>query len=135
MQRHNAAWQESLRYRFPELDRLGGLKRITMNDNPGIGDEGSVLLADALIDDLWVKAIDLQACNLGDTAASTWLAVLIGLRVANANKSVVINNETHLQSNVSGLDNQHRGNFSLVVLDLRRNPDICKCIFFFKKIQ
>nr|CAH8866726.1 unnamed protein product [Trichobilharzia regenti] len=126
MQRHNAAWQESLRYRFPELDRLGGLKRITMNDNPGIGDEGSVLLADALIDDLWVKAIDLQACNLGDTAASTWLAVLIGLRVANANKSVVINNETHLQSNVSGLDNQHRGNFSLVVLDLRRNPDISR---------
>ncbi|CAH8626789.1 unnamed protein product [Heterobilharzia americana] len=123
MQRHNAAWQESLRYRYPELDRLGGLKRITLNDNPNIGNEGAVLLADALIDDLWVKAIDLQACNLGDTAASTWLAVLIGLRVVSGDISFSKGN-TPLQRNGSTVDVQHRGNFSLVVLDLRRNPNI-----------
>ncbi|VDP36200.1 unnamed protein product [Schistosoma curassoni] len=126
MQRHNAAWQESLRYRFPELDRLGGLKRITLNDNPKICDEGSIQLADALIDDLWVKAIDLQACNLSDSSASTWLAVLIGLRIANGNQ-LMTHDEIHLKSNRSStIDDQHRGNHSLVVLDLRRNPNISR---------
>ncbi|XP_018653564.1 hypothetical protein Smp_140230 [Schistosoma mansoni] len=126
MQRHNAAWQESLRYRFPELDRLGGLKRITLNDNPKICDEGSTQLADALIDDLWVKAIDLQACNLSDSSASTWLAVLIGLRIPNGNQSMT-HDEIHLKSNRSStIDDQHRGNHSLVVLDLRRNPNISR---------
>ncbi|TNN10311.1 Centrosomal protein of 78 kDa isoform 1 [Schistosoma japonicum] len=126
MQRHNAAWQESLRYRYPELDRLGGLKRITLNDNPKIGDEGSILLADALIDDLWVKAIDLQACNLGDSSASTWLAVLIGLRIATGSHQTTTHDELQMKSDKSTIDDQHRGNYSLVVLDLRRNPNISR---------
>ncbi|KAH8856375.1 Centrosomal protein of 78 kDa [Schistosoma japonicum] len=70
MQRHNAAWQESLRYRYPELDRLGGLKRITLNDNPKIGDEGSILLADALIDDLWM----LFSLMIVNSPIMDWLA-------------------------------------------------------------
>ncbi|KAK4467904.1 hypothetical protein MN116_008514 [Schistosoma mekongi] len=126
MQRHNAAWQESLRYRYPELDRLGGLKRITLNDNPKIGDEGSILLADALIDDLWVKAIDLQACNLSGSSASTWLAVLIGLRIATGSHQTTTHDELQMKSDRSTVDDQHRGNYSLVVLDLRRNPSISR---------
>jgi len=55
MLRHNEAWQDSLRYRKPDLDRMAGIRRITMNCNPLVGDKGAHVLADALKDDLWVK--------------------------------------------------------------------------------
>jgi hypothetical protein len=55
MLRHNEAWKDSLRYRKPELDRMSGLRRLTLNCNPMIGDQGAQLLADVLKDDLWVK--------------------------------------------------------------------------------
>ncbi|VDP93892.1 unnamed protein product, partial [Echinostoma caproni] len=58
MQRHGAAWADSLRYRHPNLDQLAGLRRITLNDNPRIGDAGSISMAEALADDLWIKAVD-----------------------------------------------------------------------------
>lgn len=53
--RHTEAWQDSLRYRRPDLDRMAGLRRITANCNPLIGDKGAAALADVLRDDLWVK--------------------------------------------------------------------------------
>ncbi|CAL8068151.1 unnamed protein product [Calicophoron daubneyi] len=109
-QRHNAAWQESLRYRIPALDQLGGLRRITLNDNPELGDSGSISIAETLMDDLWVKAIDMQACNLSDSSARVWLQVLLG-EGKNANGEVAKHNN---------------GNRSLFVLDLRRNPRICR---------
>lgn len=55
MLRHNEAWQDSLRYRKPDLDRMTGLRRITLNCNPMLGDEGAQALAEVLKDDLWVK--------------------------------------------------------------------------------
>ena len=55
MKRHNEAWQDSLRYRRPDLDRMNGIRRITINANPMVGDEGAVALAEALKDDLWLK--------------------------------------------------------------------------------
>ena len=55
MLRHNEAWKDSLRYRRPDLDRMHGLRRITINCNPLIGDDGTQVLADVLKDDLWVK--------------------------------------------------------------------------------
>lgn len=55
MVRHNEAWQNSLRYRQPDLECMTGLRRITLNDNPMIGDHGAILLAEALRDDLWLK--------------------------------------------------------------------------------
>jgi hypothetical protein len=57
MLRHNEAWKDSLRYRRPDLDRMSGLRRITLNCNPMIGDQGAQLLADVLKDDLWVKGL------------------------------------------------------------------------------
>ncbi|KAA3682337.1 uncharacterized protein DEA37_0008677 [Paragonimus westermani] len=115
MQRHNAAWQESLRYRLPALDQLGGLRRITLNDNPTVGDVGSIYLAEALMDDLWVKAVDMQACALSDKSALVWLRVLLGTpeNVVNPNGA-------------ESIQVQNLGNRTLVVLDLRRNPDICE---------
>lgn len=59
MLRHNEAWKDSLRYRRPDLDRMSGLRRITLNCNPMIGDQGAQLLADVLKDDLWVKGLFL----------------------------------------------------------------------------
>jgi|SRR6218665_4107 len=53
--RHTEAWQDSLRYRRPDLDRMAGLRRITANYNSLIGDKGAAALADVLRDDLWVK--------------------------------------------------------------------------------
>lgn len=53
--RHNEAWRDSLRYRRPDLDRMPGIRRITINNNPMIGDHGASLLAEALKDDLWLK--------------------------------------------------------------------------------
>ena len=62
-QRHGEAWQDSLRYRRPDLDRMNGLHRVTLCDN-SLGDSGARILADALKDDLWLKALDLQNCSI-----------------------------------------------------------------------
>ena len=55
IKRHNEAWQDSLRYRRPDLDRMSGIRRITINCNPMMGDQGALALAEALKDDLWLK--------------------------------------------------------------------------------
>jgi len=55
MLRHSEAWKDSLRYRRPDLDRMHGLRRMTLNCNSLIGDQGTQALADVLKDDLWVK--------------------------------------------------------------------------------
>ena len=44
-----------MRYRRPDLDRMPGLRRITICKNPLISDPGVELIAEALKDDLWVK--------------------------------------------------------------------------------
>ena len=62
MKRHNEAWQDSLRYRRPDLDRMSGVRRITINSNPMIGDQGAARLAEALKDDLWLKGDCLLIC-------------------------------------------------------------------------
>uniref|UniRef100_A0A2C9K5K8 Centrosomal protein of 78 kDa n=1 Tax=Biomphalaria glabrata TaxID=6526 RepID=A0A2C9K5K8_BIOGL len=76
MQRHNEAWRDSLRYRRPDLDRMSGIRRITANNNPMLGDDGAKVLAEALKDDLWLKALDLQSCGIGATGAKSFLDVL-----------------------------------------------------------
>ncbi|KAL3318308.1 Centrosomal protein of 78 kDa [Cichlidogyrus casuarinus] len=103
MQRHNSAWADSLRYRKPELDRSGGLRRITLNHNRKLGDEGALFLVDMLWDDLWLKALDLQSCDLTDRSAKAFLSLLTG---------------THSGSPA------RPGNQTLIVLDLRRNSNI-----------
>ena len=53
--RYGEAWEGSLRYRRPDLDKMAGVRRITLNNNPNIGDSGARILADAVKDDLWIK--------------------------------------------------------------------------------
>lgn len=75
-ERHSEAWADSLRYRQPNLNNMTGLRRITLNHNPMLGDEGICLIADALKDDLWLKAIDLQKCGVGRDGANALLDTL-----------------------------------------------------------
>ena len=48
IRRHDDAWKDSLRYRRPELDVMAGIRRITLNGNGLIGDEGVRILAETL---------------------------------------------------------------------------------------
>ncbi|KAK2556688.1 Centrosomal protein of 78 kDa [Acropora cervicornis] len=74
--RHSVAWQDSLRYRHPDLDRMPGLRRITICKNPLINDRGAELIAEALKDDLWVKALDMQQCGITTEGAISFQPVL-----------------------------------------------------------
>ena len=90
---------------------MGGLRRLTLNDNTQIGNNGSKLLCEALREDKWVKAIDMQNCGLGDAAGQAWLNLLR----APLSKST---------GRVSSLD--ALGNRTLGIVDLRRNKKMGK---------
>lgn len=55
MRRHEETWAESLRYRRPDFDGMAGLRRITLNCNTLIGDQGASAFADSLSEDLWLR--------------------------------------------------------------------------------
>lgn len=74
--RYCVSWHHSLRYKDPDVDVLAGLKRITLNNNPDIGDDGLKLILDELDDDLWIKAIDMQRCNITEKMATRILDVI-----------------------------------------------------------
>lgn len=77
--RQAEAWKDSLRYGRPDLDRIrGGIRRLTLNSNPMLRDSGALELARALQNDLWLKALDLQACGLTNEAARAFLERLGG---------------------------------------------------------
>ncbi|XP_042586150.1 centrosomal protein of 78 kDa-like [Cyprinus carpio] len=69
MRRHSAAWVETLRYRKAEFEAMSGLRRITLNDNILIRDQGVSALSRELTEDLWVKAVDLQRCGISNEGA------------------------------------------------------------------
>lgn len=62
--RYCECWHKSLRYEDPNVENMGGLKRISLNCNPNFGDDGLVSMLDELDDDLWIKAIDMQRCGI-----------------------------------------------------------------------
>lgn len=70
LKRHNEAWKDSLRYGRPDLDSMFGIRRITINSNPLVGDRGVQALADAFKSDLWLKALDLQDCGITTQGAN-----------------------------------------------------------------
>lgn len=67
--RYSEGWQESLRYRDIDPDSIHGLRRITLDRNPQIGDTGLMTIVEALKDDEWIKAIDMQTCGISDAGA------------------------------------------------------------------
>uniref|UniRef100_K7FM80 Centrosomal protein of 78 kDa n=1 Tax=Pelodiscus sinensis TaxID=13735 RepID=K7FM80_PELSI len=73
MKRHGEAWVESLRYRRPDLDCMAGLRRITLNCNTLVGDQGARAFAECLGEDLWLKALDMQQCGISNDGAKSLL--------------------------------------------------------------
>ena len=51
---------------------MPGLRRLTLNHNPDIGDPGCGELAEALREDLWVRAVDLQNCGVSEVGARSF---------------------------------------------------------------
>lgn len=74
--RHEECWAHSLRSRTANPDAMRGLRRLTLNDNPALGDDGFAELLEPLTDDLYVKAVDVQNCGLTDRSARLALSAL-----------------------------------------------------------
>ncbi|XP_050399329.1 centrosomal protein of 78 kDa isoform X1 [Patella vulgata] len=117
MKRHSEAWGDSLRYRRPDLDRMPGIRRITLNDNSLIGDQGAMALAEALKDDLWLKALDLQSCGISNPGARALLDVLeynTTIVVLDVRKNVLIERDVihaimeQLMLNSKGQDTEYK---------------------------
>jgi hypothetical protein len=62
--RYCESWHNSLRYSDPNIQVMRGIKRITLNGNPLIGDNGLDFILNELDDDLWMKALDMQKCGI-----------------------------------------------------------------------
>eukprot|EP00731_Ephydatia_muelleri_P010557 Em0005g1143a len=67
--RQTAAWKGSLRHHQPSLADIQGLRRLTLNLNRSIGDRGALELSNALMDDKWIRALDLQSCDISTDGA------------------------------------------------------------------
>lgn len=76
LNRYCESWHSSLRYEDPDVGIMAGLKRITLNNNPLIGDEGLALILNELDDDLWIKAIDMQRCGITNNVANRLIDVI-----------------------------------------------------------
>lgn len=57
-------WQDTLRLRQPHLDGMRGLRRITLNKNPKLNDNGAAVIGNALTEDLWIKGNYLKRFDI-----------------------------------------------------------------------
>ncbi|KAK0162168.1 hypothetical protein PV327_008528 [Microctonus hyperodae] len=73
---YHDTWKDSLRYREPNFQTMGGLRRLTLNGNPNLGNLGVAQIIDAIQDSLWLKAFDLQNCGLTDSIGNNILELL-----------------------------------------------------------
>lgn len=95
---YHDTWKQSLRYQEPNLEAMPGLRRLTLNDNPQLGDAAAIELIEAIRDSLWLKALDMQRCGLSDKIVqelmelldhNTTLNVLDVRQNANLNEEIV----------------------------------------------
>ncbi|GAA6085966.1 centrosomal protein of 78 kDa isoform X1, partial [Tachysurus ichikawai] len=116
MSRHTTAWAETLRYRKAEFEAMGGLRRITLNENILIGDRGVTSLAQELTEDLWVKAVDLQRCGISNEGARVLEKMLQSnttLCVLDIRRNPLLDNELvkslikKVLMNIKGQDSQY----------------------------
>lgn len=73
---YHDTWQQSLRYQEPNLEAMPGLRRLTLNDNPQLGDTAASELIEAIRDSLWLKALDMQRCGLSDKIVKDLMELL-----------------------------------------------------------
>lgn len=100
---------------MPNLDIMKGLRRLTLNNNPRIGNHGCKLLCEVLKDDHWMKAIDLQNCGIDDTGGQIWLNLLKAPAFGEK--------EAKSKVDDSGII---YGNRTLGIVDLRNNKSLGK---------
>lgn len=74
--RYCESWHNSLRYEDPMSGVMRGIKRITINCNQDLGDNGFNYILDELEDDLWIKALDLQRCGITENLASKTINIV-----------------------------------------------------------
>ncbi|KAF6202463.1 hypothetical protein GE061_004864 [Apolygus lucorum] len=82
--RYNECWKHSLRYREVNTEAIPGLRRFSINDNHEITDQGLEYIIEALYDDNWIKAIDMQNCGITDRGCS------VVLKLLETNKEIVV---------------------------------------------
>ncbi|KAK3915571.1 Centrosomal protein of 78 kDa, partial [Frankliniella fusca] len=97
LNRYGENWKQSLRYRVPDTDVMPGLRRVTLNHNPLIGDAGVIEIVNVLRDDLWLKALDLQNVGLTNVGG----VEIVNLLKANKSLSVLdVHNNVHLDESI-----------------------------------
>jgi len=93
---YHDTWKQSLRYREPNFDTMPGLRRLTLNNNPHLGNCAVVEMIEAIRDSLWMKALDLQHCGLTDQIGADLMNLLDQnntLTVLDVRKNVNLNDE------------------------------------------
>lgn len=89
IKRFSEAWAQSLRYQNIDSDMFHGLRKISLNNNPEIENEGLDVILDSLFEDAWIKEVEMQNCGLSDEGA------LKIIKCLDINKSI-------LSFNISG---------------------------------
>lgn len=74
--RYCESWHSSLRYEEPQVVNMAGIKRISLNNNPKMGDTGLESILNELVDDLWIKALDMQRCNITEAISGKIIETL-----------------------------------------------------------
>ncbi|XP_029172397.1 protein Cep78 homolog [Nylanderia fulva] len=93
---YHDTWKQSLRYREPNFEAMPGLRRLTLNDNPHLGNCAVREMIEAIRDSLWMKALDLQHCGLTDQIGDDLLNLLEQnntLAVLDVRKNANLNDE------------------------------------------
>ncbi|XP_043501419.1 centrosomal protein of 78 kDa-like [Polistes fuscatus] len=73
---YHETWKQSLRYRQPNIEAMPGLRRLTLSDNPRLGDSVVLKMIEVIRDSLWLKALDLRHCGLTDQIGNDLLELL-----------------------------------------------------------
>lgn len=93
---YHDTWKQSLRYREPNFEAMPGLRRLTLNDNPHLGNCAIIEMIEAIRDSLWMKALDLQHCGLTNQIGADLLNLLDQnntLAVLDVRKNANLNDE------------------------------------------
>lgn len=128
LNRYSEAWKQTLRYRDPDVEAMPGLRRITINNNPNLGDHGLSILVEEIKDDLWLRALDVQDCGLTDAGGK----LLVDLLDSNSNLVIVdgrgnpfMNEEILLEiMNQLAYNNQNKNDTEYKWIN--KNPDLGK---------
>ncbi|KAG5332487.1 CEP78 protein, partial [Acromyrmex charruanus] len=97
---YHDTWKQSLRYREPNFETMPGLRRLTLNNNPHLGNCAVIEMIEAIRDSLWMKALDLQHCGLTDQIGADLMNLLDQnntLTVFDVRKNVNLNDELAME--------------------------------------